>query len=54
MDIDDLVRYPTVHDETWYARLTPLFEAMWGPLLEKAWAKSFSNYKSLAKGGFSM
>ena len=26
---------------------------MWGPLIEKAWAKSFSNYKAMARGGWS-
>ena len=26
---------------------------MWGALLEKAWAKTFSNYKALGKGGYS-
>lgn len=54
MDIDDLVRYPTVEKGTWYARLSPAFPALWGPLIEKAWAKSFSNYKTLTRGGYSM
>ena len=53
MDIDDLVRYPTVEQGTWYARLNPNFPAMWGALIEKAWAKSFSNFSSLMRGGFS-
>jgi len=54
MDIDDLVRFPTVEEETWYSRLNPSFPAMWGTLIEKAWAKSFSNYKAMAKGGYSV
>ena len=53
MDIDDLVRYPTAEDETWYSRLNPKFPAMWGMLIEKAWAKSFSNFSALKLGGFS-
>lgn len=53
MDIDDLVRYPTAEDETFYARLNPALPAMWGPLMEKAWAKAFSNYESLGRGGWS-
>lgn len=53
MDIDDLVRYPTVESETWYARLNPSLPAMWGPLMEKAWAKVFSNYSALKRGGWS-
>jgi hypothetical protein len=44
MDIDDQVRYPTAEQETWYARINPLMPAMWGTLIEKAYAKSFSNY----------
>ena len=26
---------------------------MWGTLIEKAWAKAFSNYSALKRGGFS-
>lgn len=33
--------------------MSPDFPAFWGILIEKAWAKAFSNYKSLGKGGYS-
>ena len=54
MDIDDQVRFPTAEMGTWYARINPLMPAMWGTLLEKAMAKSFSNYAALKDGGYSM
>ena len=54
MDIDDQVRYPTAEGTNWYARINPLTPAMWGTLVEKAWAKSFSNYKALGSGGYSV
>jgi len=53
MDVDDLVRYPTMHDKTWYARMSDEFPSMWGVLIEKAWAKTFSNYKAINRGGYS-
>lgn len=54
MDVDDQVRYPALEGKTWYARYNDNLPSMWGVLIEKAWAKSFSNYKSLDKGGFSV
>jgi hypothetical protein len=53
MDVDDRVRYPTIEITNWYGRMSKEFPAFWGILVEKAWAKSFSNYKSLGKGGYS-
>ena len=53
MDIDDRVRYPTIEGTNWFARMSPDFPDFWGVLVEKGWAKAFSNYKALGKGGFS-
>jgi len=53
MDVDDLVRYPTIHENSWYGRMNKDFPSMWGVLIEKAWAKSFSNYMALGRGGYS-
>jgi hypothetical protein len=54
MDIEDSVRYPTTKSTTWYARINPVTPAMWGTRIEKAWAKSFSNYKALGRRGYSV
>ena len=52
MNIDDSVMYSSKENGPWYARMDDTYKAYWGVLLEKAWAKSFSNYSSLKVGGF--
>ena len=54
MDVDDLVRYSTHEEKTWYSRINQDLPAMWGVLIEKAWAKSFSNFSALKRGGYSV
>lgn len=53
IDVDDIVRYTSHEGGPFYARFSKTLPSLWGPLIEKAWAKSFSNYRSLGRGGFS-
>lgn len=52
LNIDDSILWDADTDTPWYSRMSGTDPTFWGILLEKAWAKSFGNYQSLAVGGY--